>query len=653
MVSHAILYLMKVVTVIPLSQGAYKEDLTYFTSQDVTAGTIVAVPIRKKIVDAVVVSTEHLTSSKIAVKESAFALKKIHAIKGPLPFYNEFWNAVVDAKTYHLGTTGAALYAIVPKLFFDEHESLPPYKERVITKDAMLAQEKLALMRPYDERIGLYKTLIRESFAKKQSLYICLPTVRDAEHFYEELKKGVEEHIYCFHSEVPPKATLTRYAKALANEHPIVIIGTASYLCIPRHDIATIIIERETSSAYRQIARPYVDMRVFAEMLSRRLGAKLIFADTYLRTETVHRTEIGEISEMSHFSYHLSRGIHRQIVSTKRTEDEREQKKPYRIISTELAQSIKEATDKGERAFLFTLRKGLAPITQCSDCEHVLQCERCASPLVLYKETVDKRIFSCNKCGDKVPSLMLCPICKGWKLTPLGVGTESVADEAARLFPKAKLFIVDKEHTKTAKQVKKIVDDYYATPGSILVGTELALLHLTEKVDTVAITSFDSLFSVPSFRIGEKIISLVARLEEMTKKHFILQTKNTDEPIIRDIISGNLAEAYKNELAIRKTLNFPPFSTFIKLGVATKLPQPEALRDVAQAIVTGMNAELFAPTVHKTKTGYTAHIAIRVGTDMWSPDHVIKKPEEARIFATKVATLGPAYNAIVDPDDLG
>jgi primosomal protein N' (replication factor Y) len=248
---------------------------------------------------------------------------------------------------------------------------------------------------------------------------------------------------------------------------------------------------------------------------------------------------------------------------------------------------------------------------------------------------------------------MLCPVCSGWKLTPLGIGTESVADEAKRLFPDAPLVIIDKEHAKTPKQIKKIVDEFYATPGSILVGTELALAHLRDTIDTVAITSFDSLFSVPSFRIGEKIISLVARLEEMTKTHFVLQTKNTDEPIIRDIISGNLAEAYKNELAIRKTLGFPPFTTFIKLGVASKQPQAEALRDVVTMITSDMNAELFAPTVHKTKAGYTTHIAIKVGTNVWSPDCVIRHPDIARTFAAKITTLGHAYKAIVDPYDLG
>ncbi|MCU0660509.1 MAG: hypothetical protein MUD00_02770 [Candidatus Pacebacteria bacterium] len=643
---------MKVVTVIPLTRGLYKEDLSYFTAHAVTPGTIVSVPLRKKIVDAVVIAVEHLTSSKIKVKSSAFALKKIHSIKGPLPFHTAFWNTLVDTRTYFLGTLGATLYSLVPKLFFDEYELLPKLAQQETPRMSAIAQDKLALMRPLDERIGLYRTLIRESFAKKESIYLCVPTVRDAILFYEALKKGIEEYIYLFHGELTPKKTLASYSAAVLNEHPVVIVGTGGYLAVPRQDIQTVIVERETSPSYRTIGRPHLDIRVFAEFFSRRIGARLIMADTFLRTETLHRMESGALSEMSRPSFHLSKTIKREIIDTRRKEDDKGTKAPFSSVHPRLKEVIEETTLQGGRSFIFTLRKGLAPVTQCGDCEHILGCEACGAPLVLYKESGERRIYRCNKCEKTYSSLILCPSCTSWKLVPLGIGTESVTEELRRLLPQATILHVDKEHTKTKAQVEKVLNIFYKTPGAILVGTGLALPYLAQGVDTVAVASFDSLFSVPSFRIGEKILSLVARLEESTTTQFLLQTKNTDDLLVRDIASGNLAEAYTREAAFRETLGFPPFYTFVRLSVQSTRPEETLVQDMAQTLFGSIATEVFSPVAHRNNKGVATHILLRIPVANWSPEHITKKPDDSRVFATRCMELGPAWDIVVDPEDI-
>ena len=49
---------MKIVTVIPLKKGTWKENLTYFTAKDIPNGSIVVVPLRKQKVLGLVVSIE-------------------------------------------------------------------------------------------------------------------------------------------------------------------------------------------------------------------------------------------------------------------------------------------------------------------------------------------------------------------------------------------------------------------------------------------------------------------------------------------------------------------------------------------------------------------------------------------------------------------
>jgi primosomal protein N' len=52
---------------------------------------------------------------------------------------------------------------------------------------------------------------------------------------------------------------------------------------------------------------------------------------------------------------------------------------------------------------------------------------------------------------------------------------------------------MDKDNVKTQKQAIKIIDKFYQTTGSILIGTEMALPYLNKKIENSAILSIDNL----------------------------------------------------------------------------------------------------------------------------------------------------------------
>lgn len=642
---------MNIVTVIPLAQGVYKEDLSYFTARDIAPGTIVSVPLRKKIVDALVTSVRHLADTKSEIKTSAFTLRKIETIKGPMPFYTEFWRAAQDAKTYFLSTSGATLYSLIPDLFLDKHASLPTPSPRIEKIGSKIAQEKLAFQMPLADRLGFYKTYIREAFAKKQSVFFCLPTVREAETFYGGLQRGIESHAFLFHGDISDKIQLTRYRDAVTDEHPIVIVATGSYLFIPRSDIATIIVERESSSAYKQLPRPHVDIRAFAEFLSYRLGTKLIFADTFLRAETIHRVHEGELSEIGHLSFHLSREIKREIIDM-RTDVAGVEKKKWTMITPALQAKITETLAAGKNVFLFSLRKGYAPVTICGHCDTTLGCSSCDAPLVLYETKTGKRMYVCNRCGNKETAERACGNCQSWKLVPLGVGSEGVAKEIAKLFPDTHIELLDKEHAKTRRQAEKIAEVFSEAKGSILVGTEMALPYIASPVGLAAIVSFDSLFAIPSFRAAEKIISLVAALENVTESSLIIQTKNTADQTIKDIAAGNLAGLYAREIADRERFGYPPFTTLARVTYQDTHIDPEKIRSIVEAAWQHAEPLLFPSPVYKFRTSCIMKVGLKIPKDKWSPARILHRNEDISYIESQASMLGPAFDTVVDPEDI-
>ncbi len=107
---------MKTVTVIPIAKGIGKEHLTYFSAKDIPVGALVSVPVRSKMVDALVVEVADVEASKSEIKDASYQLKKIEKIKGASIFSEIFLRTVDAARHYYLTQTGTIIEAVVPKI---------------------------------------------------------------------------------------------------------------------------------------------------------------------------------------------------------------------------------------------------------------------------------------------------------------------------------------------------------------------------------------------------------------------------------------------------------------------------------------------------------------------------------------------------------
>ncbi len=559
---------MHIVTVLPLAKNTGMEFLTYFTTQTVSRGMIVSVPLRKKTIDALVVDVRDASEEKNAVKGASFSLKKIIKVKGPSFIPIAFMESCEKLKDYYATTTGAIISTAISDICFKEYAKIG-YKEEIAGDGAQgIVPDRLAYQAPREDRIAYYKTYIREAFARKASVMIMLPTLHDISIWKEMLSKGIEKYTITLHNEKTKKELLADMNRAITETHPVVILATPSFIFIPRTDLDTFIIEMESREAYKTPARPYLDFRILAELYSYKSGWKCIIGDTLLRPETSMRLARRDIIALYPPSFRLSPKASLRIIDMKAV-NTMGIEKSFRIIDDEVLEVLKKNIASGRRSFIFSLRKGLAPTTVCGDCGETVLCPSCESPLVLYQKAGvlknQGRIFICNHCRGRFGSDIVCKKCESWNLVPLGIGTERVKEYLEEQFVDAPIFILDRESASTHAQAKKIVERYYATEGAILVGTEMALYYLSEPVDTAIIASFDALFSIPSYRGIEKILHLMLDMEEITERKFIIQTRTIDHDIISAIKKESLLALAREEENDRKAFGYPPFMTLIKV----------------------------------------------------------------------------------------
>lgn len=642
---------MKVLTVIPLSRGVFKEHLTYYSAKHIAPGTLINVPIRTRQAGALVVDSKDPNELKAELRALTYKIKKIEDQKGVQIFSEKFIASSIKIAEYFGTHTGQVIQSLIPKAVLDQYLSGELKQPKQITKaqnTQNLKGEIYAFQAEDDERIATYRSFIRESFARQSSVLFCLPTIKNIDHIYTSLEKGIDKYTFVLHSKLSKTEIVERWKAALNEKHPILIITTSKFLALPRHDIGTIIIDSENNRNYKLPTRPNLDIRRTAEILALESNKKLIFGDMLLRTETIARHRAGELEAFVPLKFRSLSTAENHIIdmrSPNPDETHEKEKKPFSALSPELVSLIEETKKNNERIILFVSRRGMHPMTVCGDCGEVIQCENCTGPMTLHKQTVEKRsrnIFICHKCGTRKSTRIYCPSCNSWRLQPLGIGTQLVEEEIAALLPDVTLFRMDGDTVKTQKKADAIIQSFLSSPGSILLGTEMVLSHLHKKVENIAIISIDSLFALPDFRINERIFNTLIHFRERTTKKFLIQTRHTDTKIFNFVNNGNLLDFYRNEIKQRKELNYPPYKTFIKITLEGKKSFVIKEMEELQKHLSDYESLIFPAFIQEIKNKYRMHALIKLDPDAWVDTELL----------TLLRSLPPIFNINIDPEDL-
>ncbi len=641
---------MNIVQVIPLSRGINKDVLSYFTSTDVKSGDIVKVTLRNKPANALVISSRSVEESKLDVKGSSFAFKKIEAVTSQNLLSRPFMLAVKKTADYHTATLGSMLFSLLPKIVLEQATELitiPAPEKETTTESSRL--HGTILQSDDDDRFSNYRSLVREEFARGRSVFLCMPTSGDIKRAERLLEKGIAEYSYIFHGQMKKKELVKKWNELAREPHPVFIIATGQFFCLPRHDIGTIIIERENSRNYKSQTRPYTDLRFFAEAFAKETRTRIVFGDTLLRTETVWRFRNDELLEIAPPTLRIPTNANQRIVDMRKIHKTLVKFNP---ISPDLAELIRISRERSERLVIFASRRGLAPLTVCADCGKVVSCNRCQAPVVLHTKNLSEhdaasfqdeiRFFMCHRCGEIRDAKEKCKVCTSWRLQTLGIGAELVAEEISAQFPNHSVLRLDADSVKTHKEATTVIKKFYDTPGGVLVCTEMALLYLDQKVENVAVASIDSMFGVPDFRIRERILSILIRLRTLAVKNFLIQTRNTEEPVFTFAEKGNLIDFYRQEIIDRETYDYPPFTVLIKISLSGEKTKVEEAMSRVGEFLKEYDVSLYPAFTPMARGLFTMHALIKIGRARWVEPSLYEK----------LRSLPLAFRIAVDPESI-
>jgi primosomal protein N' (replication factor Y) len=165
----------------------------------------------------------------------------------------------------------------------------------------------------------------------------------------------------------------------------------------------------------------------------------------------------------------------------------------------------------------------------------------------------------------------VCPECRSLDIGYTGFGTEFIETEVKAKIPAARIDRLDIDNLKHKGELAEKLAAFRNGDIDILLGTQMVAKGLNfPRLKVVGVVLADTGLTLPDFRAGERTFALITQVAGRTGRFFpdgkvIVQSFSPEREAVALACSGNIEEFYRQELAQREMLRFPPFSRLIRL----------------------------------------------------------------------------------------
>ncbi|MBW2624841.1 MAG: primosomal protein N' [Deltaproteobacteria bacterium] len=241
------------------------------------------------------------------------------------------------------------------------------------------------------------------------------------------------------------------------------------------------------------------------------------------------------------------------------------------VLSIPLRQALADTLAAGKQALLLINRRGYANFLLCRRCGHVTHCHNCAVSLTWHRAGEKLR---CHLCGLAMAVPPVCPQCDAATLKPFGFGTQRVESEVQRLFPEARVSRMDRDTTRSKRSYRQFLSDLSRGRTDILVGTQMiAKGHDFPNITLVGVVSADIALQWPDFRAAENTFQVLTQVAGRAGRGdslgtVLVQTYNPEHYSIRFARRHDYSGFFKEEMAFRQELGYPPYLRLILFHLA-------------------------------------------------------------------------------------
>lgn len=423
----------------------------------------------------------------------------------------------------------------------------------------------------------IYLKLAQETLARGKSVLYLVPEIALSRQLEDRISETFPE-LLVFHSgETMSRkrevATVLRHAGEPANRKGYVVLGTRSAIFLPHKDLGLVIVDEEHDTSYKQDSpAPRYNGRETAIMMAKIFGANVILGSATPSLESLYNCSVGRYGLVTlNKRFYDAADSDIEIIDTIA---ERRKNGMIGNFSRKLIEHIGRCLGEHRQVLILRERRAYSPIVQCQECGDIPKCRCCNVSLSLHRRTDGSERLVCHYCGRVYEYTGKCPKCGG-ELKPLGSGTQKIEEEAAKLFPDARIARLDSDTAQSRKYETDVIRKFSGGEIDILIGTRMVAKGFDfSGLSLVAVLQADSILGQEDYRADERGLQLLEQFRGRCGRRgekglFVIQTSQPEHPVYQSIdgkIDGN--GTMVRFLEERKMFGYPPYSRVI--GVIIK-----------------------------------------------------------------------------------
>lgn len=445
----------------------------------------------------------------------------------------------------------------------------------------------------------VYMEIIDAMLLQGKTAIVLVPEISLTPQMVERFSSRFKENIAILHSRLNDGEKYDEYRKIARGEVKIVI-GARSAIFAPLKNIGVIIVDEEHTTSYKQESTPKYNAIDIAVERAKHHNAQVVLGSATPTLESFAKVIKGIYKLIE-----LKKRANNKALPTVTLVDMNKEKNRNNHFSKTLIQEIQNTLDRKEQVILLLNRRGYSSFVTCSNCGYVSKCPNCDITLTYHKTSDMER---CHYCGYATKRKEVCPECHEKAIEQLGYGTEKIEEELKSLF-NARVIRMDLDTTGTKGAHEKIISAFRNQEYDILLGTQMIAKGLDfANVTLVGVINADTSLMIPNFRSSEYTFDLLSQVSGRSgrgekKGTVIIQTFNQDHYAIKLAKTHDYMAFFKEEMKIRKTLQYPPYCFLVSIKVISKdynLAQTESNLIAKRLRENLLNSTVLGPSIGST-----------------------------------------------------
>ena len=414
----------------------------------------------------------------------------------------------------------------------------------------------------------VYFEAVAEALAEGRQALILLPEIALSAQFIDRFKPRFGATPSLWHSDLTPAQRRNTW-RGVAEGTVRVVIGARSALFLPFAELGVIVVDEENDTGYKQEDVVIYQARDMAVVRAKLEGIPCALVSATPSLETMANVEAGRYTHLTLPARYGGATLPEISLIDLRTE-----KLPSkRFLAPTLVEAVRETLAAGEQALLFLNRRGYAPLTLCRTCGHRMKCPNCTAWLVEHRSQ-DRLV--CHYCGHAERLPKHCPHCEAeHSFAAVGPGVERIAEEAAALFPTARIALMASDLLEEPGSLATMLRRIAAREVDLIIGTQIiAKGHHFPTLTLVGVVDADLGLSGGDLRAGERTYQLLQQVSGRAGRaahpgRAMIQTFDPNHQVMQALLSGDRDRFLRVEMEERRQAGQPPFTRLAALIVSS------------------------------------------------------------------------------------